>query len=126
MQDPIPPDIQEFVLRHIDSIAHMEALLMLWRDPSQAWQHEAVAARLYIRPADAASVLERLAALGLVRKEAGAYRYGGTTAQSDEMVGRLAGLYASHLIPVTNLIHAKRESRIREFADAFKLRKKDD
>jgi hypothetical protein len=34
----------------------------------------------------------------------------------------VAALYAANLIPVTNLIHAK-PSRIREFADAFKLRK---
>jgi hypothetical protein len=38
------------------------------------------------------------------------------------MVERLAGSYANHLIQVTNLIHGK-PRRLREFADAFKLRK---
>jgi hypothetical protein len=38
------------------------------------------------------------------------------------MIARLADVYARHLIPVTNLIHSK-PRRIREFADAFKLRK---
>ena len=125
MQDPIPADIQDFVLRHIDSIAHMEALLMLRRDEAQAWAPEAVAARLYIAPADAAAVLERLAALGLLRKEVEGFRYGCAAPEAHEMVDRLASLYASHLIPITNLIHAKRENRIQQFADAFKLRKGD-
>ena len=40
-----------------------------------------------------------------------------------DLVGRLARFYGTHLIPVTNLIHGKPVSRIREFADAFKLRK---
>jgi hypothetical protein len=38
------------------------------------------------------------------------------------MVDRLADAYAKHLIPVTNMIHAK-PRRIREFADAFRFRK---
>lgn len=125
MQDPIPPDIQDFVLRHIDSIAHMEALLMLWREASQGWQPDAVAARLYIPVSNAEAVLERLAALGLLRKESGRFHCDCASPQTHEMVARLAGLYASHLIPITNLIHAKRENRIQQFADAFKLRKGD-
>jgi hypothetical protein len=38
------------------------------------------------------------------------------------MVDRLADAYARHLIPVTNLIHGK-PRRLREFSDAFKIRK---
>ena len=38
------------------------------------------------------------------------------------MVALLAEHYKRHLIPITNLIHAK-PRRIRQFADAFKLKK---
>ena len=38
------------------------------------------------------------------------------------MVELLAEHYKRHLIPITNLIHAK-PRRIRQFADAFKLKK---
>jgi hypothetical protein len=38
------------------------------------------------------------------------------------MVDRLAHTYSRHLIQVTNLIHTK-PRRLREFADAFKIRK---
>jgi hypothetical protein len=42
------------------------------------------------------------------------------------MVDRLAELYSKYLIPVTHLIHSKPQTRVREFADAFKLRKEED
>ena len=41
-------------------------------------------------------------------------------------VQRLVHLYDTHLIAITNLIHSKPSaSRVQQFADAFKLRKKD-
>ena len=39
-----------------------------------------------------------------------------------KLVARLSEVYRRHLIPITNLIHSK-PRRIREFAEAFKLRK---
>ena len=123
MQDAIPADVRQFALQHIDSIAHMEALLMLWRDPGQPWAADTVATRLYIDVPNAAAVLERLHALGLAQKDGSTYRYGCSSASTHDLVSQLAALYVTHLIPITNLIHSKRDSRIREFADAFKLRK---
>jgi hypothetical protein len=38
------------------------------------------------------------------------------------VIGRVDEVYARQLIPMTNLIHNK-PGRIREFADAFKIRK---
>ena len=42
------------------------------------------------------------------------------------MVGQVADLYSRYLVPVTNLIHTKKTSRIQEFADAFRIRKDKD
>jgi hypothetical protein len=52
----------------------------------------------------------------------GVYRYDGATPKQRSLVDRLAALYSRHLISVTKLIHAK-PRRIRQFADAFRLRK---
>ena len=123
MQEAIPADVRQFALQHIDSIAHMEALLLLWREPQQTWAAENVATRLYVDVTTATAVMERLHVLGLAQKDRDLYRYGCSSSTTHDLVSRLAALYATHLIPVTNLIHSKRDSRIREFADAFKLRK---
>lgn len=35
--DLIPDDVREFVIRHIESVAQLEALLLLRANPDRAW-----------------------------------------------------------------------------------------
>jgi hypothetical protein len=120
--DIIPEDLRDFILRHIDSIAQLEALLLLRRKPEEFWTAEASAKRLYISEADAKNVLDRLCADGLLSCSENLYRFAGQSDEQCQMVERLADTYSRHLIQVTNLIHTK-PRRLREFADAFKIRK---
>ncbi|MGH8479981.1 MAG: hypothetical protein ACREXK_10465 [Gammaproteobacteria bacterium] len=121
--DLIPGDLREFILKRLDSIAQLEALLLLRRSPDQRWDVATVAKRLYIAERDTAAVLDRLCADGLLVCGEDKYQYRPATAELDQLVGHVAELYAKHLIPVTNLIHSKPLTRVREFADAFKLKK---
>jgi hypothetical protein len=121
-REPIPADLRDFILRYIDSIAHLEALLLLRAHPGMAWEPPAVAARLYTTPAQAVEVLAQLCEERLLVSDDGSYRYDGQSVEHLAMIDRLADTYAKHLIPITNLIHAK-PRRIRQFADAFKFRK---
>ena len=124
MTEALPEDVRRFVLDHVDSIAEMEALVMLVREPARAWSIDQVVARLYISPDDAEATLERLRAAGLAERAADGWRVAVVAEPRAGTLVRLVALYATHLIPITNLIHAK-GSRIRRFADAFQLRKKD-
>jgi hypothetical protein len=118
----IPPDVREFILRHIDSIAHLEALLLLLQQPDIKWSAASVADHLYIEHDQAAEVLQHLCDTGLADCSDDAYWFNAAPAGQLEVVRRLAEHYSNHLIPVTNLVHAK-PSGIRKFAAAFKFRK---
>ena len=118
----IPPDVRGFIQRHIDSIAQLEALLLLLHQPHVEWTATGVAAHLYIDTDQAAQVLQQLCDDGLAGCKDGTYWFNGEVPHQRAIVQRLAVLYASHLIPVTNLVHAK-PSAARAFAAAFKLRK---
>lgn len=120
--EPIPADLRDFILRYIDSVAHLEALLLLRANPQASWGVPAVAARLYTTEMQAAEVLAQLCNEGLIASESELYRYGGQSPETLAMIDRLAEFYAKQLIPITNLIHGK-PRRIRQFADAFKFRK---
>ena len=120
--DPIPADLRDFILRFIDSVAHLEALLLLRASPQTAWEAPAVAARLYTNAEQAGEVLAQLCNERLLVCENGQYRYHGQSPEHGAMIDRLADSYAKQLIPITNLIHSK-PRRIRQFADAFKFRK---
>jgi hypothetical protein len=123
-EDPIPNDIRQFILRSIDSIAQLEALLLLRANPWEKWDVRAVAKRLYIAEQEAAPLLANLCEQRLILLgESGEHVYQPASADLTQMVDRLAEIYTRQLVPVTNLIHSKPRTRIQEFADAFRLRK---
>lgn len=122
----IPEDVQRFVLEKIDSVAQLEALLLLRGNPEKDWGALALASRLYISEEQTAELLLALRAQGFVTVNAddpSLYRFQPVTSELADMLERLAAIYAKHLVPVTNLIHSKPKPRIQEFADAFRLRK---
>ena len=120
--DLIPADVREFVLQHIDSIAHLEALLLLMRQPEERWSAGRVAGHLYLELAQAEEVLAQLCAQNLLDCRDDVYWFDVKWPGQKQVIERLATLYAQHLIPITNLVHAK-PSGARAFAAAFKLRR---
>lgn len=122
MSDRLPAELQEFLARHIDTVVHLEALLLLRAAPAAAWDAESIAKRLYTSEQEALEALAHLAVHGLLSSDAAGYRFNPQTQELLGTVELLAESYKQHLIPITNLIHAK-PGRIRQFADAFKLKK---
>ena len=125
--DMIPDEVKQFILENIDSVAHLEGLLLFRSSPQAEWGVEEVAKRLYIGEEQAATILARLHDLGLLavkEEKPSSYRYAPDTPDLGQMVEIVASTYAKYLVPVTNLIHSKPQTRVQEFADAFKLTRK--
>jgi hypothetical protein len=123
--DLIPGDVKQFILDNIDSVAQLEGLLLLRGSPETPWNLTAIAQRLYIDEQQTAGLLGSLCIRGfLTIKEAAfpVYCYQPSSSDLKDMVDRLAEAYKQYLVPVTNLIHSKPQTRVQEFADAFKLR----
>ena len=124
--DLIPSEVRDFLLRHIDSIAQLEALLLLRAQAEITWSAEMLAKRLYISTQETAEILARLCAdrfLVALGGESPQYQYHCPARAQADMVDRVADLYAHYLIPITHLIHSKPRTRVQAFADAFKLRR---
>jgi hypothetical protein len=118
----VPGDIKAFILAHIDSVAQLEALLLLRATPGKLWDAGGTAKRLYVSERESHQALAHLCADGLLSRSEDLYSYTGLAAETAAIVDRLAEAYARHLIPVTSIIHSK-PRRIREFAEAFKFKK---
>lgn len=117
----IPEDVRQFILDHINSIAQLEALVLLRNEPGIDWDIATIARRVYIKKSQAKDALDGLCAAGLVIPNNDSYRFTTQSAALRDLADRLLDLYSRHLIPVTNLVHGK--PQIRAFADAFKFRK---
>jgi hypothetical protein len=102
----VPDDIRDFILKHIASVAQIEALLLIWSSPEEGWGLHQIAARIYTSDREAAKVLEGLCADGLLVCRDGVFSLN-ASAENIEMIRRLQEVYARYLIPVTDVIHEK-------------------
>ena len=102
----VPGDIREFILKHIASVAQIEALILIWSSPEERWSVSQIAARIYTSETETAKALDGLCADGLLVCRDGVF---GLSASEEnvEMIRRLQEEYARHLIPVTDVIHGK-------------------
>jgi hypothetical protein len=118
----LPDTVRSFVLKYVDSVAELEGLLLARSHAESGWDVGELAARLYIREAEAASVLHALHRRGLLSRDRDSYRYDPKPVAVRAEVDALAHAYPRFLIPITHLIHTKPRASLRDFADAFRLR----
>jgi len=119
----LPERVRTLILEAIDSVAELEALLLLRMTPHQRWTVEATSARLYVRPVMAAQALTALARRGFLNENAEGFAFQPSSLALADDVTAVACSYATSLIEVTNLIHSKPSSSIQDFARAFRIRK---
>ena len=72
----LPEDVVAFIDEQIDSVSHLEALLLIAEEPSKSWTEEELALRVYVEKAVARGILQDLVRRRLVAADAiTAYRY---------------------------------------------------
>jgi DNA-binding IclR family transcriptional regulator len=124
-QEDIPRDVREFVARHVPTVGHMEALLLLRDAGDRGLNASDLGRRLYVPEPHAETVLRDLTSSGLVASGADGGRWcfrPGRPELADQAVRSLE-LYRQRLVVMTNLIHTRADTAARQFADAFRLRK---
>lgn len=120
----IPPDVRRYIVERIDSVAELETLVLLHSAPERRWTAEEVAQRVYVSIPMARALLARFAATGVFREEGdGSHVYAPATDALRKLLDRLEQSYRKALIPLTQLIHSKPPSSLRDFADAFRVGK---
>ncbi len=122
IDDLIPEDIRQFIIAGIDSVAHLEALLLLRTGAHEKWGIHTVAQRLYITEQESMHVLTRLCDQGLIIlncNETPSFQYRPKSTELARLIDRVAEVYKKQLVPMTNLIHSKPHTRIQELADFF-------
>jgi DNA-binding IclR family transcriptional regulator len=113
-----------FIEDYIESVPHLEALILLWEDRDRPFQAADIAARIYVTPDAAVGILHDLQQRKLVRGDADGYVYDGRWDASGDFMELIVSTYRSNLIRVATLLHNKASRGIREFARAFE-RKED-
>lgn len=118
-------EVLNFIFENIDSVPHLEALLLIWQSGSDLWTAEQLAARIYVNAHRAQSILEDLTRRGMLieQNDNGPYRFASEWDAQRQLMPRLAKTYSRNLIGVTRMIHSKGSASVREFARAFQIKK---
>jgi transcription initiation factor IIE alpha subunit len=122
-------EVYRFILNQIDSVPHMEALLLLWESHPKQWTETDVAERLYIGSDVARNILQALVRRRLLTMDAQGekrYAYEPKTEELDRLVEAVAATYRRNLVRVSTFIHTKASAAVRDFAQAFKFTKEQD
>ena len=119
-------EVYRFIWNEIDTVPHLEGLLLLWQTRPERWPVEEIASRLFLSPNAATEILRDLARRRWISgesKQAGLYWYEPDHGKTDELISAVEAAYRHDLIKISNLIHSKPPGALREFTDAFKFTK---
>ena len=128
MTGVIDPEIEQFLLDSIDTVPHLEALLLLFQSPAVVWSVAELAARIYVNEKQAAGILEDLTRRSLiarVEQSPAKYQYVPRSQQQRELLEKVARSYRTQLVQVTRFIHSNASASVRDFARAFRLKDND-
>ena len=119
-------NVDRFLLDQIDTVPHLEGLLLLWKSRPKLWSADEMARALYLAPESTKAILDDLVRLRLVGHGSDVtqknYCYESEAAR-DDLVAAVDATYRNELIRISRLIHSKAPASIREFARAFRLKK---
>lgn len=122
----IPDDVVRFITARIDTVPHLEALLLLWESAPRGWTPQEIAVRVYVPVDQATVILKELVWQKLASPETQApdrYRYDSAWDDTSRMMERVATTYRQQLVPVATLIHSKASTAVHQFARAFQFKK---
>jgi predicted ArsR family transcriptional regulator len=119
-------DPYRFIHENLDSVPHLESLILLWNSRPVGWTEEELASRLYIPPEQVRQVLRDLSRLQIVQEIAGPpprYSYLSRSEEQENMMRAVDDAYRRDLVRISTMIHSKASSPVREFARAFRFKK---
>ena len=122
----VPKEIREFVGRFLPSVEHLEIFITLQRNTTKSWSAPDIAAELRIQESTAADVLEQLASNNFLDVKISneiLYRFNPATAALEEAAARCAEFYVRERIAMINAVTAAPLTPLREFAEAFRIKK---
>jgi predicted ArsR family transcriptional regulator len=119
--------VDQFILDEIDSVPHLEALLLVWNRRPRQWSAEQMARELYVQPERAAKILQDLANRSLISasRETGPafFFYESKSSERDDLLDAVDRIYRAEVVRVSTMIHAKASPAVRDFARAFRFKK---
>lgn len=120
--NPRRVEVDRFILDEIDSVPHIEALLILWNSRPRACPIDELSALLFLPQDRTRQILEDLQQRALVVTGESGSSYNPAYTR-DHLMADVDRTWRRELVRVSNMIHSKVSPAVREFARAFRFKK---
>jgi hypothetical protein len=117
--------VDNFILNYIDSVAELEILALLKNFPELIWTSASISLELRSSDLGASRNLQQLVRKGLISQDIEHFFYAPNTEELLSALDLTLLAYQDRRVSVITAIYSKPAQRIKIFADAFKIGKKD-
>ncbi len=121
-EDQAKKEVDQFILDEIDSVPHLEALLLLWNSRPKRWLPDEMSRAIYISSEQTQAILQDLQNRKLAENDSGRFFYQSSLGR-DRIIDSLDKIYRREVVRVSTTIHSKASPAVRAFARAFRLKK---
>jgi hypothetical protein len=115
--------IVDFIRSSVKTVWSLELLLLMRRTRQHAWTYDQLIRELRSSRNIVTESISVLVQAGVLREEEEGFRYGPATAELDALVERLSGEYVERPTTIVNLIVEAQNSKLQDFANAFRIKK---
>jgi hypothetical protein len=119
-------DVYEYILEKIESVPHLEAVILLWNSRPVGWAVEELASRLYVSEENTARILQDLIRQQLIQQSSASpprFSYLPRNEGQNEWMFRVDTAYRREIVRISTMLHSKASPSVREFARAFRFKK---
>jgi hypothetical protein len=100
----------EFILNKMDTVPHLEVLMLLWNSRPVGWTYAELGTRIYIAPEKLGELLRDLVRMQLIAEssaEPPRFSYVPRTSEQDELMRMVDTAHRQDLVRISTMIHAK-------------------
>lgn len=118
--------VDQFILQHIDSVPHLEALLLLFNSRPKEWSADEIAKLLFVRNDSARKILENLLQRKLIAMHTarpGAFFCNPDDDMQTKLLENVDAIYRKEVVRISSIIHSKGSAGVRDFARAFRIKR---
>jgi hypothetical protein len=118
--------VDRFILAEIDSVPHLEALLLLFNSRPKIWSIDEMGQALYVRNEVASKILESLAQRSLIAANPNipeTFFYSQDEESRNQLLQDVDAVYRKEVVRISSMIHSKASAGLRDFARAFRIKK---
>jgi len=117
--------VRTLIRRHVRSVGELELLMLLRAERDRSWSVDEICEALACPRSWAVAQLEVMAGAGLLAPAGGKWRFAPASTELEHATAALEDAYRLHSRDVVRFVFATPGRDLKEFSDAFRLRRED-